>query len=373
AKQYHSQLLAHLLYFADAKSPQQALESTENALHRSSSVIIIFPKSPSNRRHPYSRTRDSDLPPPPSSGPIPPAASLSCSEKMDGMHGSEPGMMHYLEDQHHHGLHHMNDGDDIDQDDNGDHNNMGNTDGVNEVMDGDVNSMANQSNNHDGLIPVGGSENNNQLTLSFQGQVYVFDSVSPEKVQAVLLLLGGREVPPNIPAAPISAVSNREASSTPPKLNVPQRIASLIRFREKRKERNFDKKIRYTVRKEVALRMQRNKGQFTSSKPSNDDSTSNWDSNPNWGNDGSQVQDISCRHCGANAKNTPMMRRGPEGPRTLCNACGLMWANKGTLRDLSKTASLLTSPPVRNRNEENGNFEAEEMVLSAAGNGNDSS
>ena len=28
----------------------------------------------------------------------------------------------------------------------------------------------------------------------------------------------------------------------------------MIRFREKRKERNFDKKIRYTVRKEVALR-----------------------------------------------------------------------------------------------------------------------
>ncbi|KAG6478760.1 hypothetical protein ZIOFF_062204 [Zingiber officinale] len=34
----------------------------------------------------------------------------------------------------------------------------------------------------------------NQLTLSFQGEVYVFDSVSPEKVQAVLLLLGGREM-----------------------------------------------------------------------------------------------------------------------------------------------------------------------------------
>jgi len=27
-----------------------------------------------------------------------------------------------------------------------------------------------------------------------------------------------------------------------------------MRFREKRKERNFDKKIRYSVRKEVALR-----------------------------------------------------------------------------------------------------------------------
>ena len=34
----------------------------------------------------------------------------------------------------------------------------------------------------------------------------------------------------------------------------PQRAASLNRFREKRKERCFDKKIRYNVRKEVAMR-----------------------------------------------------------------------------------------------------------------------
>lgn len=38
------------------------------------------------------------------------------------------------------------------------------------------------------------------------------------------------------------------------RLNFPHRVASLMRFREKRKERNFDKKIRYAVRKEVALR-----------------------------------------------------------------------------------------------------------------------
>lgn len=35
-----------------------------------------------------------------------------------------------------------------------------------------------------------------------------------------------------------------------------------------------------------------------------------------------------CRHCGISSKSTPMMRRGPDGPRTLCNACGLKWANK---------------------------------------------
>ena len=35
-----------------------------------------------------------------------------------------------------------------------------------------------------------------------------------------------------------------------------------------------------------------------------------------------------CQHCGVSENNTPAMRRGPTGPRTLCNACGLMWANK---------------------------------------------
>ena len=37
---------------------------------------------------------------------------------------------------------------------------------------------------------------------------------------------------------------------------------------------------------------------------------------------------LRCQHCGIGAKDTPAMRRGPAGPRTLCNACGLMWANK---------------------------------------------
>ncbi|KAA8541539.1 hypothetical protein F0562_022691 [Nyssa sinensis] len=155
-------------------------------------------------------------------------------------------------------------------------------------------------------------------------------------------------------------------------------MASLIRFREKRKERNFDKKIRYTVRKEVALRMQRNKGQFTSSKPNYDDSASavtSWDSNQSWGLDGSgsQPQEIVCRHCGISEKSTPMMRRGPEGPRTLCNACGLMWANKGALRDLSKTASQSGQNSSLNQNEENGNYEENQMVLQIPGNGSDSS
>ncbi|KAG6501338.1 hypothetical protein ZIOFF_041217 [Zingiber officinale] len=32
-----------------------------------------------------------------------------------------------------------------------------------------------------------------------------------------------------------------------------------------------------------------------------------------------------CLRCGINANATPHMRRGPDGPRTLCNACGISW------------------------------------------------
>uniref|UniRef100_J3L9K5 Tify domain-containing protein n=1 Tax=Oryza brachyantha TaxID=4533 RepID=J3L9K5_ORYBR len=198
---------------------------------------------------------------------------------------------------------------------------------------------------HGEMVPVAGAEAggyphvaSNTLTLSFQGEVYVFESVSAERVQAVLLLLGGRELAPGSGSAPSSSTAYSK------KMNFPHRMASLMRFREKRKERNFDKKIRYTVRKEVALRMQRNRGQFTSSKSKADEATSTVTSSegsPNWGAvEGRPPSAAECHHCGITAASTPMMRRGPDGPRTLCNACGLMWANKGTMRDVTK------GPPV---------------------------
>ncbi|XP_031254546.1 GATA transcription factor 28-like isoform X2 [Pistacia vera] len=285
---------------------------------------------------------------------------------MDGIHGSNSQMqmnegqhpMHHVHYAQEHELHHMSNGDVMDDEHDDDRN--GNV-GGGETLEGEVPSdPGSLSDNR------GNGDNGDQLTLSFQGQVYVFDSVSPEKVQAVLLLLGGCEVPPTMPAIPMTSHHNN------------RRLASLIRFREKRKERNFEKKIRYTVRKEVALRMQRNKGQFTSSKSNNDDSASavsSWGSNHSWGVDGngSQNQETVCHHCGISEKSTPMMRRGPEGPRTLCNACGLMWANKGTLRDLSKAAPQPGHNNSLNRNEEeNGNFKADQIVT-IAGNINGSS
>lgn len=304
---------------------------------------------------------------------------------MDGLHGGDPEMhitdedqqMHvqYMHDQNH-GMHHMSNGNGNGMDD--DHDDGGACVGGSEGIDGELhNDPGNVSDNHGAMLVAG--PDNNQLTLSFQGQVYVFDSVSPEKVQAVLLLLGGREVPSTVPALPLtSSHDNRGMGAAPQRFNVPQRLASLLRFREKRKERNFDKKIRYTVRKEVALRMQRNKGQFTSSKSNHDESSSaatSWDSNQNWGADGSLPphQEVCCRHCGISEKATPMMRRGPEGPRTLCNACGLMWANKGTLRDLSKAAPPSAQNPPLNRSEEqSGNYEGNQLV-GVPGNVSDSS
>lgn len=117
---------------------------------------------------------------------------------MDGLNGSEAGMMQYLQDQHHHGLHHhMGNGTSIDQDEQGDNDNIGKNDRINEVMDGDVAAdLRKQSNPQGPLVPqIGGSGTNNQLTLSFQGQVYVFDSVSPEKVNLPFYVFGLHPTP----------------------------------------------------------------------------------------------------------------------------------------------------------------------------------
>ncbi|KAF6160639.1 hypothetical protein GIB67_019579 [Kingdonia uniflora] len=199
-------------------------------------------------------------------------------------------------------------------------------------------------------------ENPDQLTLSFHGQVYVFDTVSPDKVQAVLLLLGGQEVPAPISNMAMGSQNQRGPGDMPCRMSLPQRAASLNRFREKRKERCYDKKIRYAVRKEVALRMERKKGQFTSSRVTSEDS-GGWNATENSVRDESQQENI-CTHCGISSRSTPMMRRGPAGPRTLCNACGLMWANKyesnnghiGNNNDDEELLTRVTNPNGANNN-----------------------
>ncbi|XP_051144278.1 GATA transcription factor 20-like isoform X3 [Andrographis paniculata] len=179
--------------------------------------------------------------------------------------------------------------------------------------------------------PLMSPSKTSELTISFEGEVFVFPAVTPEKVQAVLLLLGGQETPNSI-LLQLNQKAGDDVSNRP---TVSHRIASLERFREKRRERCFEKKIRYICRKEVALRMHRKNGQFASPKDTcrtPDDTWGSLDSSPS----PEPLSLRKCQHCGISETSTPAMRRGPAGPRTLCNACGLMWANKGTLRDLAK-------------------------------------
>ncbi|XP_019227814.1 PREDICTED: GATA transcription factor 25-like isoform X1 [Nicotiana attenuata] len=209
-----------------------------------------------------------------------------------------------------------------------------------------------------------GEANLNQLTLSFRGQVFVFDGVTTHKVQSVFQLLGGYEYSQGMQTVGLASPNQEDSVDYPLLCADPKRLESLIRFREKRKRRCYGKKIRYDVRQEVAFRhtylspwhlpqffvlgnwysrlwnvnkiwMQRKNGQFArkgSGEPKQDD-------NP--------PEETWCIHCGTSSKDTPMMRRGPAGPRTLCNACGLTWANKGIMRNLytaSYDNTLLTEP-----------------------------
>ncbi|OMO63493.1 Zinc finger, GATA-type [Corchorus olitorius] len=189
------------------------------------------------------------------------------------------------------------------------------------VMNGMMSSVS-----HANGVGGGGlvqSTRTSELTIAFEGEVYVFPAVTSDKVKAVLLLLGGRDASTNVPSSEFLLQEKFRVvgdSSRGSKLS--RRIASLVRFREKKKDRCYEKKIRYTCRKEVAQRMHRKNGQFASLKECDNSADGSWD------------QSDAAPESAENL--TPAMRKGPAGPRTLCNACGLMWANKGTLRDLRK-------------------------------------
>ncbi|XP_021732899.1 GATA transcription factor 24-like [Chenopodium quinoa] len=105
-------------------------------------------------------------------------AQMHMTEAEQQMH------VHYMHDQSH-GMHHMNNGN-VMEDDHGD-----GVTGVGEGIDGELhNDPGNVSDTHGEFLDTPlANGNNNQLTLSFQGQVYVFDSVSPEKICSVLWIL----------------------------------------------------------------------------------------------------------------------------------------------------------------------------------------
>uniref|UniRef100_A0A7C8Z066 GATA-type domain-containing protein n=1 Tax=Opuntia streptacantha TaxID=393608 RepID=A0A7C8Z066_OPUST len=178
-----------------------------------------------------------------------------------------------------------------------------------------------------------------ELTIGFEGEVFVFPAVTRDKVQAVLLLLGGQDTSIKMPISEFLLQQHNMASDSPSRgLSTSSRIASLVRFREKRKERCFEKKSCYTSQKEVTQRLHHKSGQFVSVTDHYKQAAANWDNND--GMPPPACVTHCCQHCGISEKSTPAMRRGPAGPRTLCNACGLMWANKGTLRDLRKAGRV---------------------------------
>ncbi|XP_078435933.1 GATA transcription factor 18-like [Wolffia australiana] len=186
----------------------------------------------------------------------------------------------------------------------------------------------------------------NQLTLLFQGEAYVFDTVTPEKVQAVMLLLGGCEAPSSGGTTPIQRRQKRKGLDgilRRTSLSA-KRDASLVRFREKRNERRFDKKVRSNGRKDGALRNPRRKGQFVGKGNREDASEASSSSGPSESSSRRVSRETKCLNCGISEKATPAMRRGPAGPRTLCNACGLMWANKGTLRSPMRGNRVAAAP-----------------------------
>ncbi|KAF8406109.1 hypothetical protein HHK36_008189 [Tetracentron sinense] len=107
------------------------------------------------------------------------------------------------------------------------------------------------------------------------------------------------------------------------------------------------------------VRMQHKKGQFTSSKTNFEEvasAASSW--NATHGSEDDSPQETLCAHCGTSSKSTPMMRRGPAGPRTLCNACGLMWANKGDGLANDSNAVTTSQAPFDNVTSCNGNSSA---------------
>ncbi|XP_028776872.1 GATA transcription factor 28-like, partial [Neltuma alba] len=103
---------------------------------------------------------------------------------MDGIHGSDSRMhmsdaqhsMHvpYVPENEQHGLDHMSDGNRME-----DNNNCGDANvSRHESVEGEVSNPGNVTDDHGAIIEQASGD---QLTLSFQGQVYVFDCVSPEK------------------------------------------------------------------------------------------------------------------------------------------------------------------------------------------------
>ncbi|CAN6381542.1 unnamed protein product [Urochloa humidicola] len=176
----------------------------------------------------------------------------------------------------------------------------------------------------------GGGWEEERLSMTYQGKAYVFDSVPPHKVETIFMLLNGYELVPQ------SAKPQLTHLVQP--IVVPRdfdRTAAVSRYREKRKSTlKFDVKADYSIRREIASRIARRRGKFVASDKISEHSVS---ASRRQGEDTIDQLEF-CANCGESSEVTPMMRRGPNGYRTFCNACGLMWAKTNKIRKLTSPA-----------------------------------
>ncbi|KAL5204635.1 hypothetical protein ABZP36_009506 [Zizania latifolia] len=172
------------------------------------------------------------------------------------------------------------------------------------------------------MAPQGDEE---RLVMYYHGQMFVYDSVQPQKIENILQLLNGQEM-----AA--QTVRPQPTHLVKP-IAVPQnfdRFAALTRYREKRRNIGFIKKADYSARREVALRMKRSRGKFVQTAKASEDSLVG-----GIHRQGKTTELTFCTNCGESSDATPRMRHAPNESKTFCNACGLMWANANLTRHLA--------------------------------------
>ncbi|CAN6372519.1 unnamed protein product [Urochloa humidicola] len=181
---------------------------------------------------------------------------------------------------------------------------------------------------------AGGGWEEERLSMTYRGKAYVFDSVPPHKVETILMLLNGYELVPQ------SAKPQLTHLVQP--IVVPRdfdRTAAVSRYREKRKSTlKFDVKADYSIRREIASRIARRRGKFVASDKSSEHSVAAAAAAACRRQGEGTTELEFCANCGESSEATPMMRRGPNGYRTFCNACGLMWAKTNKIRKLPSPA-----------------------------------
>lgn len=175
-----------------------------------------------------------------------------------------------------------------------------------------------------------------QLILTYCGETWTFQDVTKAKVDEALRILRSAD---GVGEAGAPSERNRIRSTELASTSYePTRQGVLRRFKEKKKllKEKADRPSQRdpskpTVRQEVAAAMRRVNGQFA--RPT--------------GPNGRLHSE--CVNCHMKASDTPLMRRGPDGSRSLCNACGIIFRKYGELPDPNKKSrrqlrATVTSP-----------------------------